>query len=61
MNNILILKKKKIRKGMIFFDFFIFKKNFNFNKGYYFKGIKEKKYKIFLLRVKKLDVNVVLR
>lgn len=46
---------------MIFFDFFIFKKNFNFNKGYYFKGIKEKKYKIFLLRVKKLDVNVVLR
>lgn len=32
---------------MIFFDFFIFKKNFNFNKGYYFKGIKKESIKFF--------------
>lgn len=44
-------------------DSLIFKKNFNFNKGYYmyFKGIKEKKHKTLPLRVKKLDVNVALR
>lgn len=42
-------------------DSLIFKKNFNFNKGYYFNGIKEKKHKTLPLRVKKLDVNVALR
>lgn len=61
MNNIPILKKKKTRKGMTLFDSLIFKKNFNFNKWYYFKGIKEKKHKTLPLRVKKLDVNVALR
>lgn len=61
MNNIPILKKKKTSKGMTLSDSLIFKKSFNFNKGYYFNGIKEKKHKTLPLRVKKLDVNVALR
>lgn len=55
------IKKNKKSKGMTLSDSLIFKKNFNFNKGYYFKGIKEKNHKTLPLRVKKLDVNVALR
>lgn len=35
-------------------DSLILKKNFNFNKGCYFEGIKEKKHKTLPLRVKKI-------